>query len=746
MAKFVLKRNGSVEPFSVDKIIRAMLAAFHSVDPSSIPDVSGLAKEIEDQLLSTTVTIDQIQEEVEKALCRHDPVVARKYISYRTERDMARSVRKAPDARALMDYITVSKYARYDPVLGRREVYEEICDRYLNMHLRRFTDPEVVENLHRAMSLVKAKRILPSMRAMQFAGRAVEVNHVREYNCAFTHANRMRVFGEIFWVLLSGCGVGVSVQFRHVFQLPTVKVISKEVHHYTVEDTIEGWADAVSELVRCFYLTGKHIEFNYSEIRDRGAPLVTTGGRAPGHLPLKIVLENLRSLFLRAQGRQLRPIEVADAVCFLAEGVLAGGIRRSSVIILFSIDDFEMMTCKAHGNFIPNKVNDQRQMMNISGVCHRDSVTSEQFQRLMTLSRQWGEPGFFFTSDLDHGTNPCGEIGLDPRLSPEIIEDRSLDYNWKTSGSVYGNNVGFQFCNLCDINVAACATYEDFLEACGNAAFLGTIQATYTDMPYLGPVTEAVVRRDALLGVSLTGIMDNPRIGLDPQTLYDGAEMVLKTNARWADRLGINPAARLTTVKPGGTAPLVLGCVASGSTPHHSRRYFRRVTANPLEPYAQYFKTVNPHMVETKPNGDWSIIFCVNAPDEALTVDRMDAIDHMDKIFLLYDNWVKPGSRGAELTHNVSCTVVVDEDDWSSVIDHAWNNRHSITAMSFLPRIGDKLYPFAPRESVTTKMDEAKWNAICDGYTPVDWTKFHETEDMTNLANEPACVGGQCSV
>lgn len=801
----VHKRDGSYAPYDPNKIRRAMLLAFNEVMPGQIPDVQPLVDQVEaileDTRTGTPHGVEFIQDKVEYVLMQSYPEVAKRYILYRNERAKLRAERKAPDSSALSDYITASKYARYVPALGRREVYSEIVDRVESMYLRRW--PELSYLIQPAFDMVRAKKILPSMRSMQFGGLAIEANNCRMYNCAWTLADRLRFFGETLWCLLSGTGVGFSVQFQHVNKLPALKRIDKRrVKHHSIDDSIEGWGDAVNELVRGYFVTGEYVEFDYSRIRHEGADLVTSGGKAPGHLPLRECLENLRSLFSKAQGRKLRPIEVFDAVCFLAEAVLAGGIRRSSLICIFSLDDSEMMYAKAHGNYVPEgipgkvPVNPHRAMANISAFCHRQHTTREQFERLMLINREWGEPGFYWGWDYDFGTNPCGEIGM---LSLLVRgwegEDRSLDYDWSFSGNnafsdedaiaEYGNSSGWQFCNVCDINGATILNTRDFLDRAQHAAVIGTMQAAFTNFSYLGPVTERIVRREALIGVGLTGIMDNPSICLDPKTLRQAAEHVVECNRKIAKLLGINPAARCTTVKPGGTAPLVLGCVASGSTPHHAPRYFRTVTANPLEPVAQHFRKMNPHMVEVKPNGDWALTFCVDAPDNAITLEDLSPIDHMEHIYTLYENWIKPGTARTDvvgsvvlyeasdmaqpigriqtdqdlkqaglpegmftsaLTHNVSCTIVVGSDEWDSVINNAWENRHRITAMAFLPRFADDVYPYAPRKAVRTALDEARWNHLISMYQPIDWKKFNEEGDNTEHVREAACGGGACEI
>jgi ribonucleoside-diphosphate reductase alpha chain len=498
--------------------------------------------------------------------------------------------------------------------------------------------------------------------------------------------------------------VGFSVQWIHVEKLPRLNKIGRTVRHYTIADSIEGWANALTELMYSF-ISGQHIEFDYSEIRPEGAYLKTSGGIAPGHLPLKEALENIRQILLGAQGRQLRPIECHDIICHSAEAVLAGGIRRSSLISLFSYEDTEMLYAKSQGAFNPvTGLNAQRAMANNSAVINRKS-SKEIFYRIIRIAEEgWGDPGFFFTDNLDYGCNPCGEIGILP---------------------TYGDKTGFGFCNLCEVNMAAITSEGELWEAVKAATIIGTLQAGYTDFPYLGYVTEQLVRRDSLLGISLTGMMDNPELSFDPKVQKKCAELVKEMNLILAPEIGVNLAKRCTTIKPGGTAPLELGGVASGIHPHHARRYFRRVTANPLEPAFLHFRKINPHMIEEKPNGDFCIVFPVQVSSNAKTVKEMSALDFMKTIFSTYDNWIVPGTREGTLTHNVSATVTISPDEKDAVIQKVWENRSRIAAMSFATRMLDKKFPFAPREEVTPA-DESRWNYLIENYRPVDWTKIEE--------------------
>lgn len=784
----VRKRDGSQVRFDRNKIQNAVLAAFNAVHPGNIPDISGLVSDIVEVCLlagKEVLDIEEIQDFVESRLMASSyDAVAKAYILYRQKRAEERASIGAPDPEAVETYIHLAKYARLNRQAGRRENYEETVGRVEEMHLRRFnltedrlhtvpggSEDELRRRIRSSFDVVRGKRALASMRSMQFGGRAIETNNTRMYNCSFSLADRPRFFQELFHNLLSGSGCGYSVQWHHVEKLPEMaRVDEHEVRHYEIPDSIEGWSQSVGVLIKA-HILGRYVEFNYGRIRDHGLELVTSGGKAPGHLPLKRLHEKMRALLAEASGRKLRPFEVHRLCCFIAEAVLSGGIRRSSLISLFSPDDGEMLYCKT-GSRWPTQ-HPELSMANNSAVLLRHgsgATTFEQFKRIVSLSRQWGEPGFYFTEDLNYGCNPCGEIGLNPIIESsselginvgKFVADEAFGLNpnelgftdfvedWGAMGPGY-ELTGWSFCNLTEINAARCQTRQDFMEAAEAAAIIGTLQASYTNFMYLGPITRAIVERESLLGVGITGIMDNPKMALDPQILRDAADLVNRVNEATSELLGISPAARTTTIKPSGTASLELGCVGSGIHPHHAKRYFRRVTANPAEVVAQEFRRVNPHMVEQKPNGDWSIVFPVQAPTDAITTGGLKGLNFIDHVFTVYDNWIKTGTRNPSsspgLTHNVSCTVVVHDDEWDLVIQKVWDNRQRINAMSFLPVVADKLYAYAPREAVSTPADEARWQSLIANYRRVDWSLLRESVDETSHVNEPACAGGSCEI
>ena len=803
----VIKRDGSHVRYDQNKVTRAIALAFREVhvgnttnpyrddmlacfglDSDLFIEAAKIADSVSQMLelyyrQGVHPTIEQVQDAVEKAIAAAGHwEVARAYMLYRERRSLTRLATYADNG--LADYIAMAKYSRHRAELGRRETFPEGVQRVMEMHLEFFapkllsafpaTLPENIRELagetaplltkalcgrelgdviERVFVDVSTKRVLPSMRSMQFGGEAILKNHSRMFNCSFSNVDRVEFFREFFFLLLSGCGVGFSVQKHHIALLPPLPTRASAhdlpVWHYAVADTIEGWADALHALFQSFY-EGKKIEFNFSAIRPRGAHLRTSGGKAPGHLPLKQALIRIEAILEGATGRSLRPIEVYDINMFTAKAVLAGGIRRSATICLFSPDDEEMMDAKT-GNWF--ETNPQRSASNNSAVLARDDRNAAHFHRLFKAQKEFGEPGFFFCDHPEAGCNPCAEINLLPVIDWELSgEELSKLFAWGYKGDLPGTArlSGFQHCNLTTINGRAATTPERFYEACIAATTIGTLQAAYTDMPYLGPVTRLINEHDALLGVSICGFMDNPNVLFDPEILRKGANLCRATNRFVAEALGIKPAAKITTCKPEGTASLLLDA-ASGIHPHHARHYFRRVQANRKEPIYSFFKTVNPQMTEPSvysPHTDDVITFPVSAADGAILRKDLNALQFLQLVMLVQQSWVIPGgdpeSRSAGLHHNVSNTCTVRPDEWDAVADFIWANRALFTGVSLLQDAGDKAYAQAPREEVMTDADIARWNALRPRL--VDYTKLREHTDETSLKDIVACAGGACEL
>lgn len=1171
----ILKRDGSAAAWQPSRVLRAVSLAFYAhqsgdqENPSRNdqgarygldPETARTAEQIAARVVETieprfergdVPSVEQVGDLTERAIAEAGYWdVARRYLVYRSKHDESRLTRHPKSG--LQEYIAVSKYSRHREDLGRRELFEEAADRVGDMHRRRFAPlagrrfaldavsaefgltaaekailgrwATVGEAVNGAFTGVREKRWLPSMRSLQFGGEAIERNHSRLYNCSFSHVNRVRVFSEAMYLLLCGTGVGFSVQRHHVDQLPAFPVRGKEddltVEHYLIPDTIEGWADALEALITS-YLRGVKIEFNYSAIRAKGSRLKTSGGKAPGHLPLKRTLTAIERVLDGVSGRKMKPIEAYDIMMFAARAVLSGGIRRSATIALFSADDMEMASAKT-GNWFDT--NPQRSGSNNSGVLVRGETTEAEFNELFEKQKEFGEPGFYFTESAEYGTNPCvaadtwvmtsigarqvadliatpfqalvdgqahasrtgfvqtgvkqtlrvetdrgGALTLTPnhrvrvltRQAPRApwvehwvpagelkVGDRiarhdhahaswgengevatargyllgcllgdgnimdgaktgaNLDFwgedrlymrdfvtgllrtavpVWNTGGKklgqgdtpkyhrcrvssaglgrlalqygmtaaskhnfrqieqessdftaaflqgwfdadggvqgsvekglsvrlgsteidslwaasrmlarlgvasrVYRNRTqagvrmlpdgrggqrayqtqamhelvvsgrraleryearvgfrqpakvralqagfadwagrsyevapgavvravsdggvqpvydctveevhafdangyyvsncseiglapfltvtgpdverlkgygylepvaegdtlyGYQFCNLSTINGGRCETPELFYEGCVAASMIGTIQASYTEMPYLGAITRVINERESLLGVSITGILDNPGVLLNPEVLERGALLCRAANALMAEAIGISRAARITCVKPEGTSSLLLD-TGSGIHPHHAKRYFRRVQANRLEPVYQHFKAANPHMSEVSvynPATDDVIIFPVEARDGAILRDDVDAMTFLGYVHLVQRHWVVPGTNVTQynpgLAHNVSNTVTVKPHEWEAVRRFIWEHRVDFTGISLLQASGDTAYAQAPRQAVTTLEDIRKWNAL--QYREVDYTMLFEAEDNTALKDVVACAGGACEI
>ena len=598
--------------------------------------------------------------------------------------------------KALQDYTYYAKYARYNKEEKRRETWSEAIDRVKAMHLNRY--PEAAEPIEWAFDLVKQKRVLGSQRALQFGGKPIESKNARIYNCTVSFCDRVEFFQECFWLLLCGSGTGFSVQKHHVDKIPAFAHSTfKEKQTFVVPDTIEGWADAIGVLIgayipnsRCPEWLGIEPIFDFSQIRPAGSHLASGVGKAPGPDPLKRSLKIIRQLLQDRSQRfkKLRPIDAYDIVMHASDAVLSGGVRRSATICIFSPDDEEMIKAKT-GNWFNE--NPQRGRSNNSALLLRGSTTKEQFQSLIDSVQQFGEPGFYWSNSTEQLPNPCVEIGMWP-------------VHWKTGKS------GWQFCNLSEINGKKIKCKEDFALAARGGAIIGTLQAGYSDFDYLGQTTKEIVEREALIGVSITGMMDNPDVLFDPKTQQEMANLVIETNEWMADLIGINPAARTTCIKPAGTTSCILG-TASGVHPHHARFYFRRIQANSLEPVFQHFKEAN--LVACEPSV-WSanktdevITFCVEVPSGAKIKNDLSAVELLEHVKSTQQNWVTHGKRKnlctqEWLTHNVSNTITVMPEEWSQVADFIYENRQWFAGVSLLPASGDLDYPQAPMVNVHT--------------------------------------------
>ena len=612
----------------------------------------------------------------------------------------------------LSDITVYMKYARYLPENQRRETWDELVTRNLEMHVKKY--PELKGEIVETYKNVFDKKVLPSMRSMQFAGKPIEISPNRIFNCAYAPVDDWRVFGEIMFLLLGGTGVGYSVQQHHVDELPEIrKPNPNRSRRYLINDSIEGWADAVKYLVRSYFYGGSQRRFDFSDIRPKGARLVTSGGKAPGPQPLKECLVKVEGVLAeKSDGDKLSPIEVHDIVCHIADAVLAGGIRRAALISLFSASDNEMISSKA-GNWW--ETNPQRGRANNSAVLLRHKVTKAFFLDLWKRveASNAGEPGIYLSNDKDWGTNPCCEIGLRP----------------------------FQFCNLTEVNVSNIKDQQDLEDRVRAASFIGTLQAGYTDFHYLRPVWQRTTEKDALIGVSMTGIASG-RVLQDDIDLTAAAHVVKEENARVAQLIGINKAARTTCVKPAGTTSLALG-TSSGIHAWHNDYYIRRIRVGKNEPIYWHLAIHHPELVEDeyfRPH-DTAVISVPQKAPEGSIFRTESAFQLLRRVKKITTEWVKGGHRSGQNAHNVSATISLRENEWVDAGEWMWDNRNSYNGLSVLPYDGGS-YQQAPFEDCTKEHYETMLNTLKD----VDLTKIEETEDNTDLKDQAACAGGACEI
>ena len=610
----------------------------------------------------------------------------------------------------LSDLTVYLKYAKFTPEKNRRETWTELVDRNKAMHLKKF--PNLSEEIESVYKMVYDKKILPSMRSMQFAGKPIEISPNRVYNCAYLPIDDWRAFGESMFLLLGGTGVGYSVQKHHVENLPEIrKPDAKKTRRYLISDSIEGWADAVKVLVKSYFEGGSSLVFDFSDIRAKGSQLVTSGGKAPGPQPLKECLLKIQGILdLKSNNDKLSTIEVHDMVCHIADAVLAGGIRRAALISLFSADDEEMISCKS-GQWW--ELNPQRGRANNSAVLLRNKLTEEFFFKLwekIKLSGS-GEPGIYLNNDKDWGTNPCCEIALKP----------------------------FQFCNLCEVNVSDVESQEDLNARVKAASFIGTLQASYTNFHYLRSVWQRTTEKEALIGVGMTGVGSDKASKLD---LKAAAKVVKEENIRVAEILGINSAARCTTIKPSGTSSLTLG-TSSGIHAWHNDYYIRRIRVGKNEAIYTHLAIHHPELVEDeffRPH-DTAVISVPQKAPEGSLLRHESAIELLERVKWFYQNWIKPGHRKGQNTHNISATVSIKEDEWEVVGKWMWDNRNYYNGLSVLP-YADHTYKQAPFEDCTKEVYEEMLKSLVN----VDLSKIVEFEDNTDLKDQVACAGAACEI
>ncbi len=609
----------------------------------------------------------------------------------------------------MSDIVEYRTYAKFLAHLGRRETFEETINRTMNMHLDRF--PKLSKDIIKAFQKVHEFKVMPSMRALQFSGEAVLKNNARQYNCSFLNIDDTKSFSELLFLLLSGVGVGFSVQKSHINQLPKIQK-PKEEGFFFAHDSIMGWAQCVDVLMSAYFYGSIRPQFDFGNIRPKGSYLVTTGAKAPGPEPLKKMLELVEDKLKLSMGRKLTPLEVHDIICIISDSVLSGGIRRAALISLFDRNDNEMLKCKQGEwwNIAP-----WRARANNSAVLPRSEVTKEEFEYIFKMCKDSnaGEPGFSWTDNTDWGFNPCHEISLQSN----------------------------QFCNLTTINQTGITSEKDFLNRVYSATLIATLQASYTDFPYLRPSWKQVTETESLLGVSFTGIADSNSI-INKDLLNKAAKLVLEVNEKYSKKLGINFAARTTTIKPEGTSSCVLSS-SSGIHARHSEYYLRRIRMNKEDALATYLKMNIPNLVEDDIFSNSGVVVTIpqKSPYSAILRENETAKDLFERTMFYNKHWVDPGHRTGDNKHNVSVTISIKNNEWQELSELMWKNRNNYSGISLLPYDGGS-YKQAPFETCTKEVYEEYANTIKD----IDLRQVKEDNDNTNRTEQIACGGGYCEV
>lgn len=620
-----------------------------------------------------------------------------------------------PFRNELSEFVFYRTYSRWIPENNRRETWEETVERYIDNVVARLNGKIPKKYRKEIKTQILKMGVMPSMRAMWTAGYAFDYNNICGYNCSYLPISDPFSFCELLYILMCGTGVGFSVEDSSIRKLPQVQIpTAAGAGIHVVEDSKEGWADSLKVGLDNWF-SGKDIEFDYTKVRPRGARLNIMGGRASGPDPLKDLHRFVRKVMVEAQGRNLTSLECHDICCKIAEIVVVGGVRRSSLISFSDLDDELLMTAKNP------PIPPHRYMSNNSAI-YESKPDSVKFMRewYNLAASGSGERGIYNVSNLekyaprrnfkgDERANPCAEILLRP----------------------------YEFCNLSEVVVRPSDSFDDLVEKVRVAVWVGAIQSTYTKFKYVRDKWRKNCNEERLLGVSLTGQLDNPKL-LTEEKLQILREYAIKTARKASKQLGINLSTAITTGKPSGTVSQLVDC-SSGCHPRYSKFYYRRVRISATDPLFHLLRDSGvPYKEEVgqdpKNPDTWVITFPVKAPKNALIRSEIGAIEQLEWYKRIQQNWCE---------HNQSATIYVRPDEWAEVGAYVYRNFDDIIGVSFLPYDGGH-YDLAPYQEIT----EEEYTRAKKSFPKIDYTKLseYEKEDNTTGAQNLACSSGSCEI
>lgn len=742
----VRKRNGEIVPYDIEHIVSAVYKAMRSTGEGERKEAEFIARKVQSELARVsklvkefTPSVEGIQDIVEKELILEEFVkTAKAYILYREERARARqTIGEIPDRvkklvseskkyfrNAMSEFVYYRSYSRWIESEGRRETWIETIDRYMAFMKENLGNKLTEKEYSELREAVLKQEVMPSMRLVWSAGDAARKTNVTGYNCSFIAPTCVQDLAEIMYLSMCGAGVGFSAEGQNVQMFPQIKKqTGKILPTHVVDDSKEGWADAYALGMNAWF-NGTDIKFDYSKLRPAGARLITMGGKSSGPEPLISLMEFSRERVLRRQGRRLSNLDLHDIVCKLGEVVVSGGVRRTALISLSDLDDYEMRHAKDGQFYLTDP---QRMMANNSAVYTQKPSNAEFLDEWVALMKGGsGERGIFnrgslakqvperrwkiLEKDLDStGTNPCGEI---------ILKSK-------------------QFCNLSEIVARADDTEATLMRKARLAAILGTYQSTLTDFKYLSKEWKKNCEEERLLGVSITGQWDS-KVVRDPNIMSKLRDEAVKVNKEYAKRFGVNASSAVTAVKPSGTVSQLVDA-SSGMHPRHAAYYIRRIRISATDSLFKMLKSQGvpyyPEVGQSLENAVTYVLeFPIKAPEKSLFKDDQTALDQLAYWKMVKENYTE---------HNPSVTISIGNEEWIAVANWLYENWDMIGGLSFLPRT-DHVYRLAPYEEITKE----KYEAMMKKFPEIDFSKImsYEREDMTQGSKELACAGNVCEI